>query len=160
MKQQRLKILIISDSHGEDWWTEILNNYDFTIHAGDHLLGSKIEDYVDFYVDGNNDWGHKHFNEFKILNTNFLLIHGDEQNLRGNNETNIISKLTPLINAKKYDIIIFGHTHIPFASKVNKTIILNPGSASFSRHDGKKYYLELLLSNNGICDLNFKKYEK
>ena len=38
-----------------------------------------------------------------------------------------------------YDIVMYGHTHVPFLDVGDKVTILNPGSISYPRQDGRKH---------------------
>lgn len=154
------KILVVSDTHGDESWMSLIkdNNFDYIIHAGDHLLGKRIKDITNNYVDGNNDWGTKNIDVFEIENQKFVLIHGDEQHLSGSNPEHISKKLHNIIEKYNPNIIVYGHTHIPFIYKYNNTVILNPGSMSYSRHDGNKYYLVLELNSKGILNVEQIKF--
>ncbi len=154
------KILVVSDSHGDDTWLKLIkdNKYDYIIHAGDHLMDDKIAEITPYFVDGNNDWGHKNINTFTIENQKFAVVHGDEQRVHKSELSHLEDRFSELISQYHPDIIIYGHTHIPFVGRSNKTVIINPGSMSFSRHNGQKCYIELELDQNGILNVIQKTY--
>lgn len=156
------KILIVSDTHGDDTWLNVLNTkqYDYIIHAGDHLLPeSEISDITNYYVDGNNDWGQKNIDIFEIESIKFILVHGDEQNIYTYNKSDWILPLLKLARKHNAQFLIFGHTHIPIIEKYEGITFINPGSMHFSRHNGSKAYAELLL-NNGEFFVDFYELSK
>lgn len=155
-----IKVLVVSDTHSDPTWLHHFNfeEYDYIIHAGDHLMPkSEIEAITPYYVDGNNDWGDQRFCEFEIAKLKFIVVHGDEYisgfSLKGD-WTKHLEKLAIENNA---NVLIFGHTHIPFMQKTDNLLILNPGSMSYSRHNGKKCYIELEISDN--CEINIHNFE-
>lgn len=152
------KILIVSDSHANTTWLNFFdfNEYDNVIHAGDHCLSSKqIAKITPYYVDGNNDWGKQHILKFKINELTFLLTHGDEYlNYGGYQNDKWADNLYKLALQNQADIVVFGHTHIPVIKKINHVTLINPGSVSFSRHNGNKHYIELEIDNNNILSIN------
>ncbi len=154
------KILVVSDTHGDDAWLSLIkdNNYDYIIHAGDHLMPKEISKITPYYVDGNNDWNQKNINVFTIANHKFVVVHGDEQHIHKSELDHLEEKFDSLIKMYQPTILIYGHTHIPFVARSHNTIIMNPGSMSFSRHNGKKCYIELTLDENGILDVEQKTY--
>lgn len=151
------KILIVSDSHGSPVWLNFFdfNEYDYIIHAGDHSMTAKqIAHITPYYVDGNNDWGKQHLLKFKINDITFILTHGDEYLNYAYNNPDWSDNLYKLALEQQANILIFGHTHIPIIKKINDITLINPGSVSFSRHDGNKYYIELVIDNNNILAIN------
>lgn len=145
------KILVISDTHGNNEWINLKFNYDYVIHAGDHLNNhSFMIKNCDYFVDGNNDLGNKFIEKFEICNFKFILVHGDEQGIRNYKHEDWTN---PFINNEKFkdgDIIIFGHTHIPVIKYLNKQIIINPGSYSKPRLGMEKSFCEILIDKNDI----------
>lgn len=150
------KILVVSDSHGDDTWLSLIkdNHYDYIIHAGDHLMEEAIQDITPYYVDGNNDWGGQSINVFNIEGHQFVLVHGDEQRVYKSDLHHLENCFQGLIHKYHPAIIIYGHTHVPFVGRSQDVVILNPGSMSFSRHNGQKCYIELELDRDGILNVN------
>ncbi len=149
------KILVVSDTHGDDTWLSLLKDYhyDYIIHAGDHLMEDKIAQITPYYVDGNNDWGHRNLLDFTIQGQRIILVHGDEQGVRKSELDHLEDKFKNLIYQYQPAILIYGHTHVPFVGRINNTVIINPGSMSFSRHNGQKCYVELILDEQGILNV-------
>lgn len=150
-----MKVLIVSDTHGRDGaLKEVLERVkpiDMLVHCGD-VEGS--EDYIRTLVDcpvhmvaGNNDFfcDLPKEEEFTIGKYRVLLTHGhyyyvsvDPQMLRDD------------ARARGFDIAMFGHTHRPFLEQEEDITVLNPGSLSYPRQEGRKYsYMILDLDRNG-----------
>lgn len=149
-----MKILIISDSHSKNDWLELRKYYDYVVHGGDHQMSKEwMINNVDYYVDGNNDWGEKKINTFEIDGINFCLIHGDGYDIK--NKNNWSSKLLDLAIEKKSDVLIYGHTHVPNINFISNILFINPGSISKPRFPSStKTFCELEIENGKI-----KKYE-
>ncbi len=145
------KIIVISDTHGDNEWVNIKSNYDYVIHAGDHLNNqSFMIKNCDYFVDGNNDIGNRFIEKFKIYNFKFVLVHGDEQRVRNYKSDDWANSFINDVRFQDADIIIFGHTHIPIIKYFNKKIIINPGSFSKPRLGMQKSFCEILVDNNNI----------
>lgn len=152
-----IKIIVVSDSHSNNDWIGLKKeqNADYLIHAGDHINSSAfMDDSTDYYVDGNNDWNHKDFESFMIEKISFNLVHGHIYKIGSISDENYsdIKKLESL-KINKPNIIIFGHTHIPFCKKIDNIIYINPGSFSKPRLMYKKSYAIISIDNN---DANIK----
>jgi predicted phosphodiesterase len=76
------KLLILSDNHGDlNEMVQIIKHEhaDLVVHAGDYNLPiSTMKQYFNYFVDGNNDYGHVRQVSFNFANKKFLLLHGDE----------------------------------------------------------------------------------
>ncbi len=129
-----MKILILSDTHGRTDSAEKLIktlNPDFTIHLGDmaddcRYLETKFPTKVIASVRGNNDYFDKVYpleRIFTIGGKRFFACHGHKYNVK--------SSLLPLkLKAQEVgaEIVLFGHTHVPFVDISPDMIILNPGT--------------------------------
>lgn len=138
-----MKVLIISDTHGRhDYLEEILERekpLDLLIHLGD---AEGAEDYIEMMAEcpvevvaGNNDFYTTLPNELVIEIGEYkaLLTHGHYYYVNGG-----ISHLQRAVFERGIDIAMFGHTHRPFFEEEDDVIILNPGSISYPRQEGKK----------------------
>ncbi len=137
-----MKILIVSDTHG---WVENLEkvlkktgHIDCLIHLGD-VTGD--EDYIRSLTDapvhivaGNNDYGSKLPQEeiLEIGGYKALLTHGHYYVGAG------IGRLQEEALARGVDIVMFGHTHFPCLWQKDGLTILNPGSLSLPRQEGRR----------------------
>ena len=147
-----MKIGIISDTHDDVTSTNKAinifeeNKIEIVIHAGDIISPPIIKEFyrltqngVKFFgIFGNND-GEKHgledafeFIDGKLLGDvgkievdglNFCIYHGHD-----------VKKKKKMIDSGKFDVFIYGHSHIKYPKEeepavINNTIVLNPGTA-------------------------------
>lgn len=150
-----MRVLIVSDTHGRKWGLdsalEEAGDIDMLIHLGD-VEGD--EAYIDAVVDcekhvirGNNDFFSDlpKEEEFYIGGRKVFITHGhayyvslDPEYIREEGK------------ARGVDIVMFGHTHRPYYEDDNGIIILNPGSLSFPRQEGRKpSYMIMETDENG-----------
>lgn len=138
-----MKILIVSDTHRQNKnllrLLEEIENLDVLIHLGD-IEGSEttISMAADCRVEmiaGNNDFfselpGEKmiQLDRFKVM-----LTHGHRYYIGMGDEM-----LKAEARAKGADIVMYGHTHRPKLEQTEDLVVLNPGSLSYPRQDGKK----------------------
>ena len=150
-----MKILIVSDTHGRDTvlkrLLEQVKPIDMLIHCGD-VEGS--EEYIRsmagcpvHIVAGNNDFfcDLPKEDEFLIGKYRVLLTHGHYY---------YITMGTQMIKedakARGFDIVMFGHTHRPYLEQDKGIVVLNPGSLSYPRQDGRKpSYIMMDLDREG-----------
>lgn len=138
-----MKVLIVSDTHGKDLTLkkvlEKVKPVDMLIHCGD-VEGS--EDYIRelaecpvHMVAGNNDF-------FCDLPNEEELVIGKYRVLVTHGHYYYISMGTQMLKddarARGFDIVMFGHTHRPCLEQENDIVILNPGSLSYPRQEGRK----------------------
>ncbi|MCR8613009.1 MAG: metallophosphoesterase [Mycoplasma sp.] len=144
------RIIVISDNHGDtETMKKILNHekYDFAVHCGDHLISKKVmNELFDYWVMGNNDFFGKEKSDFNINNIKFHIEHGHLITYNLLNEEKVLKK----INDLDYDVLLFGHTHVPQYSKNAEKHIFNPGSCSLPRNGFATY---------GIIEINRNELE-
>lgn len=137
-----MKILIVSDSHGKN---HILKNViekvqpiDMLIHLGDFennedeiraIAGCKVE-----MVSGNNDYFSDLDKEqlIKIGNYTVFMTHGHRYSVNSG-----LERLQDNAIQLRADIAIFGHTHRPLIDLTGNVWLINPGSISYPRQDGR-----------------------
>ena len=157
---------IISDSHDNidniKKAVKIFQNKktDLVLHLGDYINPGAVkvlEGLKIIGIFGNND-GDKFrlinafnqikgeikgdFYEFEQDNLKIALYHGTESQIKD-----------ALINCNKYDVVLYGHTHIKENKIVGKTLIINPGTshgfgneatiATFNSKNKKVEFIEL-----------------
>lgn len=134
------KILIFSDTHGDiNRCLDIIEKADSVsaiFHAGDYTgdaedLESIYPNIPIYYVKGNNDYFSKAPSHLLVTidGVKIFITHGHEQNVKYEYEFMTLRKA-----AEKYDpdLIIFGHTHIPYTDYKGKATLLNPGSIHYT----------------------------
>lgn len=138
-----MKILIVSDTHRRhDNLIEILERVqpvDMLIHLGD---AEGEEDYIEVLagcpveiIAGNNDFFSNLPREksLQLGKYRVLLTHGHYYSVNTG-----IADIEKEAAARKYDIVMFGHTHRPIIDYGKGVIALNPGSISYPRQEGRK----------------------
>ena len=157
-----MKVLIVSDTHRYHGYLEsVLENekpLDLLIHLGD---AEGYEDYIEAMAEcpvevvaGNNDFYTDLPREriIKIGTYNVLLTHGHYYYVNGG-----LSHIKRAIEERQIDIFMFGHTHKPIMEQYENAIILNPGSISYPRQEGKKpSYIIMNLDEEGEACFKIK----
>ena len=127
------KVLIVSDTHylRRPDLKKFIESFDVetTIHCGDIYPGFKRGDIVNIYLcKGNNDYGDIVSEcRFEIDGLKFLTTHGHK------GYAYQPKTLLNYLYEDDYDVICFGHTHVPYYYNDGKTIIINPGSLTLGR---------------------------
>lgn len=144
-----MKIIIMSDSHRKDGNVqkviERVKPFDMLIHLGD-TEGSedRIRDWClaqnpdceVHIVKGNNDFFSDLPREevIDIAGHKALLTHGHYYGVSMGPE-----RLAEEARNRGVEIAMFGHTHKPYLKIDDDLTLLNPGSISYPRQDGRKY---------------------
>lgn len=138
-----MKILIVSDTHGRhsnlDKVLEREHDIDMLLHLGDVENG---EDYIEavtkcpvYIIAGNNDY-------FSYLPTERELCIGKYKVFMTHGHGYCVSMDTKSLRraatARGVDIVLFGHTHRPYLDVEGNLKVLNPGSLSYPRQEGRK----------------------
>ena len=138
-----MKILVVSDTHGRDSGLEKAvaqeSPFDMLIHCGD-VEGR--EDYIEALaecpcciVSGNNDF----FSDLpreeivSIAGRNFLVTHGHYYGVSME-----LAGIEDEARSRNLDGVFFGHTHRPVLKIKNGFLLLNPGSLSYPRQQGRR----------------------
>lgn len=149
-----MRILIVSDTHGKDKNLECVlekcGKIDGLIHAGDVQHSADFIRVVAgcpvYMVRGNNDFFEDLPDEvtFTLGKYRCLLTHGHTYCVNAGYET-----IRREGRARGMDIVIFGHTHRPLIEHEKDLIVLNPGSISYPRQDGKRCTYIIMEINPG-----------
>ena len=136
-----MRIMVISDTHNNDWrFLDALQDagkIDAVIHAGD---GEGHEDLCEeaagvpfYYVAGNNDYESDAPRDlvFELCGRRIFLTHGHRYRVRF--KPALVRKEA---RARRVDILIYGHTHIPLAEQDGDLLVLNPGSTTYPYSPG------------------------
>ena len=140
-----MKVLVVSDSHQcLEKLIDIFEreNPDIVISAGDNSgdaidLSNIKEEAVYYIVRGNCDYFDfetDDVEEFDIAGKKIFLTHGHLYDVKSGYE-----KIKKEALKRHVDMVIFGHTHIPYIGNENP-ILFNPGAAK----DGKYGTMEIV----------------
>lgn len=139
----RMKVLIVSDTHRRiENFLKVMDKVkpvDLVIHCGDvegdeNLIADAAGCPVHI-VSGNNDfWSNmSKEKEFTIGNYKVWLTHGHNYYVSMNYET-----IKHEARARYIDIVMCGHTHKPVVDISSDLTLINPGSLSYPRQEGRK----------------------
>lgn len=147
------KILIVSDTHGDtELLTKILleNHCDINLHLGDsqlpeYMLSSflVVRGNCDYFIDFPTS------RDLVVENFKIHLEHGDK----------IYTSLENYINNIDCDIFLFGHLHKVMNFKINKKLVLNPGSLTCPRDANEGSFIILTLDKNKIIDIKVNRID-
>ena len=137
------RVLIMSDSHGNNGNVrkaiEKAGKIDLMIHLGDvgteYLQVERMSGVPTYMVAGNNDYGGflRDMCIIYIGSHKVLLTHGHRYNVHYG-----VDRLRYLALENECEIVMYGHTHVPFLDEGEDVTILNPGSISLPRQMGYK----------------------
>ena len=158
-----MKILIVSDTHGRhsafDKALKEAGKIDALVHLGDTEGG---EDYIEavcgcpaYVLAGNNDFFSDNLREMEVVfgTKKAFMTHGHYYYVSLGPER--IIEEGKMRNA---DIVMFGHTHKPFLEMIDGMIVLNPGSLSYPRQEGRKgsyIMMEIEPDCNVKCEIKY-----
>ena len=153
-----MKLLVISDTHGEMPLDIDKIGFDAVIHAGDignlaffRQLESAVGEKNLFAVYGNTDFALCEYLpetvSTEIGGTKFFVVH----NLTAPHR--ILSANEIAIENNHPEIVIFGHTHIPALEERNGRIFINPGSLGKSGLTCHRSFATLEFDEIGIVSL-------
>ena len=157
-----MKVRIVSDTHGKEGnlkeAMEREKPFDMLVHCGD-VEGSeeKIREMAGcpvHMVAGNNDFfcDLPREDEFEIGKYRVLLTHGHYYYISMGTEM-----LKEEARARNFDIAMFGHTHRPYLEQERDVTVLNPGSMSYPRQEGRKpSYMVMEIDGNGDAAYTIK----
>jgi len=110
---------------------------DIILHLGDNFKDCEAieQEYPEIMlrsVRGNCDYGFSGLviDEFTLEGKRFFMTHGHTFSVKTG-----ISRIIATAIEREVDILLFGHTHIPYESEVDGLMVINPGSIGL----GKSY---------------------
>lgn len=150
-----MRIGVISDTHGKPEFfrkaLEQMGKIDLLIHAGDHYqdainMGKEAGLKV-VAVGGNCDWWAPgpDEEELTIEGRRILVTHGHTYGVKSDN-----SKLAGKLREGHYDLVIYGHSHIPEITRLPQGYLMNPGSVSTPRRGSKRSYGVVEINKDGL----------
>lgn len=137
-----MKILIVSDTHGRHANLEAVlereGAIDLLLHLGD-VEGEEhyIENLLDcpcHIIAGNNDMFSylSKEKEIRVGNYQVWMTHGHNYYVSMSAQ-----KLRDAAKARSVDIVMYGHTHKPYIDTESLPMVINPGSISYPRQEGR-----------------------
>lgn len=133
------KILIFSDTHGHtDPCIRLIEQEhpNAVIHAGDCVRDAEDLTYAYpnipiYFVQGNNDLftGAPPRMTVIIDGVKIFITHGHEYRVKYEADYRTLKNAASTVSS---DLVIFGHTHIPYVDYSQGAVVLNPGSVRFS----------------------------
>ena len=159
-----MKILVVSDTHRKDDNLKLVLSeecpLDMLIHLGD-AEGSEhfIPDWVNpecrmEMVLGNNDFFSRldREREIDIAGHKAFITHGHYYGVSMGPEG-----LVDEAKSRGCDIAMYGHTHRPFLDVIDGVTVLNPGSISYPRQEGRRpSYMIIHVDADGKMDYQQK----
>ena len=153
-----MKILVVSDTHGEMPVDIKSMDFDAVIHAGDigdaaffGALNTAAGEKNLYAVSGNTDFVLSGYLpesvSANIGGLNFFMVH----NLTAPHR--ILPVNESAMNAAKTEIVVFGHTHTPLAEERGGRIFINPGSLGKVGLTGRRSFAEVEISDSGTLEI-------
>lgn len=155
-----MKVMVVSDTHKRHSnLAKALKQtgaIDLLIHLGDaegcedeikRLAKCQLE-----IVAGNNDYftDLDYEKEIRLGKYHILITHGHYYYV-----TTGIENIKRECAARGFDIVMFGHTHVPIISYGNDIVAVNPGSISYPRQETRKpSYLMAEIDKGGEIHFN------
>lgn len=136
------KYLVFSDSHGRnDRMLRVIERYKKEIEglfflgdieSGEDQLRASIQGPT-YIVRGNCDYFCQapDFQVVKLHGHRIAMAHGHKQHVNMGIDT-----LKYWAMSKEADVVMFGHTHVPFREQASTLTVVNPGSISRPRQEG------------------------
>ena len=157
-----MKILVVSDTHGYNAnllkVIEKEKPFEMLVHCGD--LSMDADDLMDiagtpvYVCAGNNDYFYnlKQEEMFDIYDHRVLVVHGHRQGVY-----NGVHQLLYKAEESDADIVMFGHTHMPYIDEVEGITFINPGSLTYPRQENRRETYALLnISPDGTIETELK----
>ena len=155
-----MKILIVSDTHRRDENLKLVIGQQVPIDMLIHLGDAEGSDYfIPEWVNpecrmemvlGNNDFFSCLDKEIELTvgPHKILLTHGHYYNVSLS-----VENLYEEAVERGCDIAMYGHTHRPFLDKICGVTVLNPGSLSYPRQEGRRpSYMIITADEDGRMD--------
>ena len=153
-----MRILVISDSHGRTAAIDkILSEQpdaEYVFFLGDKT--SDIEDFEFIYpqkqffvVCGNCDYcsSYPSVSVANVCGKRILFTHGHNFSVKYGTQ-----RLLAAAKENNYDIVLFGHTHIPTTLYEDGVYLVNPGSCGNSR-EGAPSYAVIDITDSGVMPI-------
>lgn len=157
-----MKVLVVSDTHGRDekleTAVEIEQPFDYLIHCGDvegrEIFIEALAECPCTIVAGNNDFFSDlpREEEITLEGHKILVTHGHNYGVSMD-----LYGIAEEAASRDCEIVCFGHTHKPVIEHKNGVLVLNPGSLSFPRQEGRYFsYIVMDLEENEEPDVEIR----
>lgn len=155
----RLRVGVVSDTHAPRFWKSMplsvareLADVDLILHAGDVCRPSVLDELAALapvhVVQGNNDgddvaaWGAPETLELELAGVRVAMIHDAGQK---QGRVRRMRRRFPTA-----DVVVFGHSHIPWDEAEDGLRILNPGSPTDKRRQPHGTVGHLVLADGAV----------
>jgi putative phosphoesterase len=127
-----MKILVVSDNHGKLVNMNLVEQeeYDYLFHLGDSQMSHDFiasRGYTCVVGNCDHDFNYDSEKVIEIEDKRILLTHGHLRNI------NDVTDLEQVEELYQFDLVLFGHLHIPYVEEINGTIFSSPGSIEYPR---------------------------
>ncbi|MBQ9991063.1 MAG: metallophosphoesterase [Lachnospiraceae bacterium] len=144
-----MRVLIVSDTHRkhENYLEAVRKNQplDLVIHCGDveggeyvisEAAGCPVE-----IVQGNNDYfcDLPREKEVQLGKYKAMVVHGHQYGVNMGYE-----RLADEARSRGMDMVMYGHTHRPVLVKEKGVLVINPGSLTYPRQEGRRHSYALM----------------
>ena len=157
-----MRVALLSDTHSPRRWkrcptsvARVLDGADAILHAGDVCLAETLDELAQFApvyaVRGNNDgadvaaWGAPETLQLELGGAQVAMIH-DSGPAKGRAAR--LARTFPTA-----DLVVFGHSHIPWDETVGSQRAVNPGSPTDRRRQPRATMAELLIRDDAAFDV-------
>lgn len=157
-----MRIALLSDTHSPRRWkrcpdrvARVLDGTDAILHAGDVCLAETLDELAQFApvhaVRGNNDdadvaaWGAPETLEIALGGVHVAMIHDSGP------ATGRAARLARTFPTA--ELVVFGHSHIPWDETVSTQRAVNPGSPTDRRRQPHTTMAELLIRDDATFDV-------
>ena len=139
----KMKVLIVSDTHGRDENLETAvyreDPFDYLIHCGDvegrEIFTEALVDCPCCIVAGNNDFftDLPREEEITLAGKKILVTHGHYYGV-SMGHAGILDEAM----SRDCQAVFYGHTHRPVAQTESGILVVNPGSLTYPRQQGRR----------------------
>jgi putative phosphoesterase len=153
-----MKLVVFSDIHGNKMILERILSFnpdsDYFISLGDTEVSHDYLENLDILaVKGNypRDPGFDYEGELEVEGRRIFFTHGHKYKIR-----NGIKKLFQKGMSGNYDLVLYGHTHIPEVNVINGVTLVNPGSANAQRIDRNPTYVIIYIEKEKEMKIEYR----
>lgn len=157
-----LRVAVVSDTHAPRFWKAMpsavaaqLDGVDVILHAGDVCVPSVLDELAAFapvhVVQGNNDgddvaaWGAPETLELDLDGLRVAMIH--DSGAKDGRARRMRRRFPDA------DLVVFGHSHIPWDTETDGQRLFNPGSPTDKRRQPRGTVGQLVIDEGRIVSL-------